>query len=174
VIDILLTLAGRFVVLSLFAVGGGVSILIPQIHQEFVHQYHLLNERTFAELIAVAQASPGPNFLLMPLIGFRVASWPGAFVGLIAFMAVPLVLALTAGRILHDHENETIRMLRRAFRPLTSGMWIASGIVIALAVDRGVTGLAFTIAVAACALFVETNPLWFCLGAGVIGALLGS
>lgn len=173
-IQTLLTLAERFVILSLVAVGGGVSILIPQLHEEFVHQYHWLSDRTFAELIAVSQASPGPNFLLIPLIGFRVASWPGAFVGLIAFMAIPLVLSLAVGRILHDRENETIAILRRAFRPLTAGMWIASGIVIARAVDHGMADLALTLAVAACAIFVETNPLWFCLGAGVIGALLGS
>ncbi|HXP93585.1 MAG TPA: chromate transporter [Candidatus Binatia bacterium] len=171
--ETLLTIALRFGVLSLFAIGGGVSILIPQLHEEVVRQYHWVDDRAFAELIAISQASPGPNFLLIPLIGWRVASWPGAFVGLVAFMSIPLVLSVTVGRILHDRENETIALLRRAFRPLTGGMWIASGIVVARTVDHAVADVVVTIIVAACAIFVEANPLWWCVGAGVLGALIG-
>jgi len=173
VTETLLTIALRFGVLSLFAIGGGVSILIPQLHEEVVRQYHWVDDRAFAELIAISQASPGPNFLLIPLIGWRVASWPGAFVGLVAFMSIPLVLSVTVGRILHDRENETIALLRRAFRPLTGGMWIASGIVVARTVDHAVADVVVTIIVAACAIFVEANPLWWCVGAGVLGALIG-
>jgi len=173
VTETLLTIALRFGVLSLFAIGGGVSILIPQLHEEVVRQYHWVDDRAFAELIAISQASPGPNFLLIPLICWRVASWPGAFVGLVAFMSIPLVLSVTVGRILHDRENETIALLRRAFRPLTGGMWIASGIVVARTVDHAVADVVVTIIVAACAIFVEANPLWWCVGAGVLGALIG-
>jgi len=74
-LHVLLILAWHFIVLSVFAVGGGLSILLPQMRQEFVLQYHLLSDRSFTELLAVAQASPGPNFLIVPLIGFRIASW---------------------------------------------------------------------------------------------------
>jgi chromate transporter len=70
---LLLLMAWHFALISLFAIGGGVSMMIPQIHQEFVLQYHWLDERSFAELLAVSQAAPGPKFLLIPLIGFRVA-----------------------------------------------------------------------------------------------------
>lgn len=169
----LLSLALRVGSVSLFAVGGGVSILIPQLHDVVVVQLHWMNDRSFAELLAVAQAAPGPNFLLIPLIGWRVAGWAGAIVALLSFLFVPVTMAFIVGRVLHNHENALIVLLRRAFRPVTSGMWIAAGIVIAHATDRTTVAVGVTLVVAAISLFVELSPLWWCLGAGVIGALIG-
>jgi chromate transporter len=171
-LHVLLILAWHFIVLSLFAVGGGLSILLPQMRQEFVLQYHLLSDRSFTELLAVAQASPGPNFLIVPLIGFRVASWPGAIVSMIAFLIFPVTIAFFVGRLLHQHENEWIVMFRRAFRPVTGGLWIASGIVIATATDHGAAPLGITIGVGILSLVIDISPMWWCLLAGVAGAIL--
>jgi chromate transporter len=165
-------MAWHFALISLFAIGGGVSMLIPQIHQEFVLQYHWLDERSFAELLAVSQAAPGPNFLLIPLIGFRVASWAGAGVSIIAFLVFPVTITFFVGRLLHQHENEWIARFRRAFRPITGGLWIASGLVVAAATDHGVIPVAITIGVAAVSLAFDISPLWWCIAAGVAGAVL--
>ncbi len=104
-VQTLLWLAGHFALLSLFAVGGGVKILIPQIHHDFVVQTPWLTERAFTELLAVAQAAPGPNFLLVPLIGYRIASWPGAAIAIVSFLAIPTAIALAVGRVLHRHAH---------------------------------------------------------------------
>jgi chromate transporter len=168
----LLSLAYNMAVFSLFAVGGGVSMLIPQMHQEFVTQYHWLDERSFTELLAVSQAAPGPNFLLVPLIGFRVASWPGAAVGMVAFLVFPVTITFFVGRLLHQRENEWIVRFRRAFRPVTAGLWIASGIVVALATDHTLVPVVLTAAVTVLSLAIDISPLWWCLAAGIIGAAL--
>jgi hypothetical protein len=76
------------------------------------------------------------------------------------------------GRLLR-HETETIVLLRRAFRAVTAGLWIATGIALALTVDHTLLYAAITVAVIVLALGVETSPLWWCLGAGIIGALFG-
>jgi chromate transporter len=165
-------MAWHFALISLFAIGGGVSMLIPQIHQEFVLQYHWLDERSFAELLAVSQAAPGPNFLLIPLIGFRVASWAGAGVSIVAFLVFPVTITFFVGRLLHQHENEWIARFRRAFRPITGGLWIASGLVVAAATDHGVIPVAITIGVAAISLAFDISPLWWCIAAGIAGAVL--
>jgi chromate transporter len=169
----LAALAGRFFTLSFFAVGGGVSILIPQMHREFVGELRWLDERTFAELIAVAQAAPGPNFMLVPLIGWHVASWPGAFVSLGAFLAAPAVITSVVARILHNHDSPILARFRQSFRPVTSGLWIASGLVIALALDRTPVQFFVTVAVLVVALALDLNPVWLLLGAGAIGAIAG-
>lgn len=170
--DVLLSLAWHFALLSLFAVGGGITMLIPQMHQEFVLQYHWLDERSFAELLAVSQAAPGPNFLLVPLIGFRVAYWPGALVSLLAFLVFPVAIAFFAGRLLHQSENEWIARLRQAFRPVTAGLWIASGLVVAITLDHTLVPVVLTAGVALLALAIDISPLWWCLGAGIIAAAL--
>jgi chromate transporter len=171
--NILLDLAIRFCILSLFAVGGGVSILIPQMHREFVGQLHWFDEKTFGELIAVAQAAPGPNFLLVPLIGWQVASWPGAFVSLGAFLVIPAILSFTVARLLHDHDTPLLARFRRSFRPVTSGLWIASGTVIALTVDHHPVQVLATLVVFAISLAFDCNPVWLLLGAGALGAVIG-
>jgi chromate transporter len=170
--NVLVELAVRFCTLSFFAVGGGVSILIPQMHREFVQQLQWLDDRTFAELIAVAQAAPGPNFLLVPLIGWRLASWPGAFVSLGAFLIVPLILASIVARILHNHDSPLLVRFRQSFPPVTSGLWIASGIVISFAVDRHPAQVAATLGVFAVSLVWDVNPIWLLLGAGAVGAVV--
>ena len=171
-IGVLLILAWHFMVLSLFAVGGGPSVLLPQMRQEFVLQYHFLTDRSFTELLAVAQASPGPNFLIVPLIGFRAASWPGAIVSMVAFLILPVTIAYFVGRILHQHENEWIVRIRGAFRPVTGGLWIATGVVIATATDHTSAAAGITIGVAILSLIVDISPMWWCVMAGLAGALM--
>jgi chromate transporter len=171
-LHLLLQLAYHTALFSLFAVGGGVSMLIPQMHQEFVVQYHWLDERSFSELLAVSQATPGPNFLLIPLIGFRVVSWPGAIVAMLAFLVFPVTISMTVGRILHQRENEWIVRFRRAFRPVTAGLWIAAGVVVAIATDHSPVPVALTCAVAAISLAVDISPFWWCVIAGVAGYFL--
>jgi chromate transporter len=171
-LHVLLLLAWHFALFSLFAVGGGISMLIPQIHQEFVLQYRLLDERSFTELLAVSQATPGPNFLLVPLIGFRVASWAGAFVSIFAFLALPVIITFVVGRLLHQHENAWIRRLRRGFRPLTGGLWLAAGIVVAIATDHSPVPVAVTLGVAVISLFIDIAPVWWCVAAGIVGYAL--
>ena len=171
-IHILLAMAAHFMLLSLFAVGGGVKILIPQMHTEFVQQTHWLSERSFTELLAVAQAAPGPNFLLVPLIGFRIASWLGAVVALFAFLVLTVTISFIAGRLLHRHSNAWLVNFRQAFKPITGGLWIASGLVVAATIDHALMPLAMTGIVTVIALIVDISPIWWCVAAGVVGYLI--
>jgi hypothetical protein len=56
---------------------------------------------------------------------------------------------------------------------VTSGLWIASGLVIALALDRTPVQFFVTVAVLVVALALDLNPVWLLLGAGAIGAIAG-
>lgn len=47
----------RFGVISLFAIGGGTSSIIPLIHDVAVRQMHWVDDRAFTELLAIAQAA---------------------------------------------------------------------------------------------------------------------
>jgi chromate transporter len=168
---LLLGLAWRFAVLSLFAIGAGVSVIIPQMHQEFVSQLHWLDDRSFSELLAISQATPGPNFLFVPLVGWSVAAWPGAIVSLAAFLVLPFVITFVVGRVLNRHENDTIRTVRRSFRPVTGGLWIAAGIVVTLATDRSPLLIAVTALVLIASIAIDISPLWWCVAAAAAGAV---
>jgi chromate transporter len=168
----LLALVTRFALISLFAIGGGTSSIIPLIHDVAVRELHWVDDRAFTELLAIAQAAPGPNYMLIPLIGWHVAGIPGALLALTAFLILPMAIAFVVGRLLHRHDNPTMAMVRRAFRPVTAGMWMSSGIIIARTADKATVDVAITALVVVLALRIELSPLWWCLGAGVLGALL--
>ena len=73
----LVTLAAFFAVTSLFAIGGG-NAAIPEMHRYAVDIQHWLSDRQFADSFALAQLTPGPNLIIVTLIGYHVAGIAGA------------------------------------------------------------------------------------------------
>ena len=92
----LLTLAGFFALTSLFAIGGAKSA-IPEIHR-FAVDVHWLSDRQFADSFALAQLTPGPNLIIVTLIGYRVGGVAAAIVVTLAMCAPPCVIAYLVGR----------------------------------------------------------------------------
>jgi len=70
--DILVALALQFAGLSLVAFGGANAV-IPEIHRQAVEVHHWMTDQDFASLFAIAQAAPGPNFLVTTLVGWKAA-----------------------------------------------------------------------------------------------------
>ena len=93
----LLALAAFFAVTSLFAVGGANSA-IPEIHRYAVDVQHWLSARQFADSFALAQLTPGPNLIIVTLIGYHVAGIAGAVVATLAMCTPTSVLAFVVGR----------------------------------------------------------------------------
>src|ERR1700722_7387303 len=95
----LLTLAWTFALTSLFAVGGANSA-IPEMHRVAVDVQHWMTEKQFADAFAISQLSPGPNVLIVTLIGYSVAGVAGALVATIAMCVPTAVLAYGVSRLL--------------------------------------------------------------------------
>ena len=66
--DPLVDLAVLFAVMSAVAIGG-INTVIPEIHYQVVEVRGWMTSAELADLVAVAQASPGPNGLVVSLIG---------------------------------------------------------------------------------------------------------
>jgi chromate transporter len=94
-----LTLAWTFGVMSLFAVGGANSA-IPEMHRVAVDVHHWLTDKQFADVFAIAQLSPGPNVLIVTLIGYAVAGIGGALVATLAMCVATAVLAFIFSRFM--------------------------------------------------------------------------
>ena len=63
------------------------------------------------------------------------------------------------------------RIVRLGLVPVTMGLVIASGIVMARAADTGWQAAALTIAAAAIMLATRLNPMWLLLAGGALGGL---
>ena len=168
----LLTIFLRFAVLSLIAVGGVTSIL-PEVHRVTVDVHHWLTDAEFTQMFAIAQASPGPNMLIVALIGFHVAGLPGALVAAGAICLPSCTLAYLVERVWQRFRGTPFR---RAFEtglaPISIGLMLATGWLVARgAPGTNWTAYAITAASAALILFTRLNPLLVFAAAGALGLL---
>src|ERR1700728_152436 len=93
----LLPLSLMFLQMSLLAFGGANTIL-PELQRQVVEQNHMMDAHTFAALFALAQAAPGPNMMVVSLIGWHVAGLSGAILTTVCILVPSSVLTfLVAG-----------------------------------------------------------------------------
>jgi chromate transporter len=167
----LAALAAIFGQLSLLAFGGGNSIL-PEMQRQVVEVHPWMSAVQFAALYALAQAAPGPNMLVVTLIGWRVAGLPGALVATLALCVPSSALTYGVAGLWYRFRHAPWRALvQRALLPVTAGLVLAGAALLTESTTTGwKTGL---LTLGATGLFLGTrlNPLWV-LGAGaLIGAL---
>jgi chromate transporter len=168
-------LALTFATMSLFAVGGANSA-IPEMHRIAVDVNHWLTDKQFTDVYAIAQLSPGPNVLIVTLIGYSVAGILGALVATLAMCVPTAVLALIVSRFLtRSSQSRWPSIIQAALVPLSIGLMGASGFILARSSDRTVVAVLVTVGAAVLASVTKLNPLWMlvvggCLGfAGLIG-----
>jgi chromate transporter len=85
-------------ILSLMAVGGA-NALIPELHRQVVEVNNWMSGGEFASLFAIAQAAPGPNMLIISLIGWKLAGITGALVATLAMCGPSSLLAYGVGQL---------------------------------------------------------------------------
>jgi chromate transporter len=165
----ILTLAWTFGLMSLFAVGGANSA-IPEMHRIAVDVHHWLSDKQFADVFAISQLSPGPNVLIVTLIGYTVGGIGGAVVATLAMCVPTAALAyFVSGFLKRSSHARWPSIVRAALVPLSIGLMAASGLVLALTSDR-TWGAALVTAVAAVlASLTRLNPLWLLLAGGILG-----
>ena len=61
----------HFCMLSLLAVGGALAI-VPEMHRYLVNDLQLLSETAFSQSVTLAQIAPGPNILLVGVMGWNI------------------------------------------------------------------------------------------------------
>jgi chromate transporter len=165
----LLALALTFAVMSLFAVGGANSA-IPEMHRVAVEVRHWLTDKQFADVYAISQLSPGPNVLIVTLIGYSVAGFAGALVATIAMCLPTAVLAFFVSRFLARSSHARWHaIVQAALVPLSIGLMGASGFILAQTSDRTVVALLITVGAAVLAAATRLNPLWMLLAGGCLG-----
>jgi chromate transporter len=163
------SLALTFGLMSLFAVGGGNSA-IPEMHRVAIDVHHWMTDRQFADVFAISQLSPGPNVLIVTLIGYAVAGVAGGLVATLAMCVPTAVLAYYVSRLLRRSSHARWpAIVQAALVPLSIGLMAASGLVLALASDRTWVAALMTAVVAAVAFATRLNPLWLLVAGGLLG-----
>ena len=163
------SLISTFGLMSLFAVGGA-NAAIPEMHRIAVDVHHWMSDRQFADIYAISQLSPGPNVLIVTLIGYAVAGFGGAIVATLAMCVPTAALAYYVSRLLRRQtKSPWPAIIQSALVPLSIGLMAASALIVAQAADTNWTAVILTLAVAAVAFSTRLNPLWLLLAGGLLG-----
>ncbi|RFU48817.1 chromate transporter [Paraburkholderia sp. DHOC27] len=167
--DTLISLAIIFSQLSLLAFGGGNTIL-PEMQRQVVDVHHWMSASEFSALFALAQAAPGPNLMVVTLVGWHVAGWAGMLVSSAAKFGPSSIVTILA---LHAWERFKDRPWRSYVQaglvPVTSGLVAASAALISRASDTTAIAWAITAMCAVLAIKTRLHPLWLLAAGSLIG-----
>ena len=163
------TLAINFAFISLFAIGGA-NAAVPEMHRLSVVVMHWMNDKQFADTFALAQMAPGPNVLIVTLIGYHVAGIPGGIVATAGMCGPACVFTFWFARVWDRFKAAKWRIvIAAALTPLSLGLVAASAYVVTRAAGQAPKALAITAAVAAISFTTRLNPLWLFAAAAVLG-----
>jgi len=163
------TLIWTFGLMSFFAVGGANSA-IPEMHRVAVEINHWMTDRQFADVFAISQLSPGPNVLIVTLIGYSVAGILGAIAATLAMCGPTAVLAYYVSRLLaRSSTSRWPAIIQAALVPLSIGLMAASALILARTSDNSWMALFITIVAAILATATRLSPLWMMVAGGLLG-----
>jgi chromate transporter len=168
----ILSLAWTFFKIGVISFGGGWTIVGIIQHEVVARGW--MSAQTFADVVAIAQATPGPVALnAATMIGFRVGGLAGCLAASLAVVAFPMLavaLVLLLIRSTRLDEKKMSDAFRVATIPLIAATLVSLGMAPALGWH------VWIIAAASCALslFTKLDPILLILGSGAAGALIAA
>lgn len=167
----LAAIAVHFALLSLVAIGG-VSVVLPEMHRLAVDVHGWMTAEQFTDLFVIARAAPGPNVMLVTLVGWQAAGLPGALVATAAMIGPPCVLTYWIARTWQRfHGARWRRAIEAGLAPITVGLVLATGYLLTQVPGAGWVAHGITAATVACVLWTRLNPLWLFAAGGLLGVL---
>jgi len=164
-------LAAHLALLSSISFGGFPSVL-PDV-RNLVTANGWVTDQEFANFFAISQVVPGPNMILMmSFIELKVGGIPGAITSALATFHPPCLMYYTAHRLWDRFRDRPWQqVVRRGLAPLTIGLVIAGGYVMARAADIGWQSALVTAAAVGLMVGTRLNPRWILAAGGVLGGL---
>lgn len=158
-----------FLMLSLMAIGGANAV-IPDMHRELVELRGWMSGNEFVSLVALSQAAPGPNVLIVSLLGWKVAGLSGALVATAAMCIPSSLMAYFFARFWRRFQHARWRAVVQAgLVSVTVGLILASGYVLTCAADHNLVAFGVTALTAVAAVKTKIHPLWLLAAAGLLG-----
>ncbi|MCX5754447.1 MAG: chromate transporter [Candidatus Krumholzibacteria bacterium] len=155
---------------GLFGFGGGPSI-IPLVEKEVVTNYHWLTQEEFIDVLAMANALPGPIATKMALcVGLKVGGPFGAAAALGAHLFPSTVLILILATFYFRYRSvPAIQGVAKGVRPVVVALLLVT--VANLAPKSVFTWEALLIAIACFAVvyFLDVHPIYPIIAAGLFG-----
>jgi chromate transporter len=181
---IYLILFFEFFKTGLFAIGGGLATL-PFLY-DIADNYDWLSRETVADMVAIAESTPGPIGVNMSTYsGYTAGGIPGALIATLALVSPSIITIIIVARILSGVKGSAyVEAVFKGLRPAASGLIAAAGFTVlklSLYNDHAAAWyellrwkecLIFAV-LFVCVLKIKAHPVIFIAVAGVAGAALG-
>jgi len=168
---LLAALAKTFALISIISVGGATAT-VPEIHRQIVETHHWMDDAAFANSMAVAQITPGPNVMIIGMMGWQIAGLAGLLVAMASMLIPSCTLAFCAGRFMERYaHNWLVMAARKALAPLAVGLILASGVILSKAAAHDALTIAITAGMTLFVVRKKSNPLIGILVAAALGSV---
>jgi chromate transporter len=168
----LMSLIWVFALLSILAVGGGTAVL-PEVERLTIHHFHWITEGQFRDMYSLGQVAPGPNMMMVLLIGYRIAGALGALAVGLAFFLPDCVLTLVVHRLWEHLKNSPWRTaVQHGMAPVAIGLMLSGTYAVARLSIFNLTSLLIATTVFLLLLWRHFNPAALVLGGGFLYMLL--
>jgi len=162
-----------FAMLGVLAVGGGTAVL-PEMQHATVHWFNL-TDKQFRDIYSIGQVAPGPNMLMVLVIGYRLAGALGALVVGFAFFVPDCILTLAANRLWIRFAGSPWRVsVQQGLAPVAIGLMFAGTYSIARLSLFHVTNQTPDFVAIAIAAVVTAILLWRHINPGILVLLGGA
>jgi len=160
-----------FAYLSLLTVGGGMAAF-PEMQVLTVEVHRWLTFPQLIHLYSVGQMAPGPNMMMIVVIGQWAGGRLGAAAVLIAFFGPTAALAYIVARLWRKLERWPWRTsIQQGLAPVSIGLLLAGCFTMAKGAIFGVETAAIAVGVLLILLQYKVNPALLVLGGALIGVL---
>ena len=165
------TLARVFGFLSLLTVGGGMAAF-PEMKILTVDVHHWLTFPQLVHIYSVGQMAPGPNMMMIVVIGQWAGGLVGALVTVIAFFGPTALLAYLVGRIWKRLEKwPWRRSIQEGLAPVSIGLLLAGCFTMARGAIFGLETGAIAVGTLLMLLQYKINPALLVVAGALIGVI---
>jgi chromate transporter len=129
-----------------------------------------MTDRQFTDIFAIAQVTPGPNVIIVTLIGYHVAGLLGALVATVAMCGPTCVFAFYISQAWERFKDAPWRAAVQAgLLPISIGLIAASAFVVTWVAAHNFVAVAVTVVTAIVTYTTRLNPLWIFAAAALLG-----
>jgi chromate transporter len=167
---ILLKLFWEFFKIGLFTFGGGYA-MIPLFEREIVNRYRWLTMEQFADILAIAEMTPGPFAVnTATFVGYKVASFWGSFFSTLGVVLPSFItILLVASVFLKFQYNSVVQSAFRALRPAVAGLIVVAALSVGRIAITDFRSVLMLILVVLGVYLFKVHPILALILAGIAG-----
>jgi chromate transporter len=160
-----------FSYLSLLTVGGGMAAF-PEMKYLTVEVHKWLTFPQLIHIYSVGQMAPGPNMMMIVVVGQWAGGLLGAILTLVAFFAPTALLAFIVARLWKRLEKWPWRTsIQQGLAPVSIGLLLAGCFTMAKGAISGLETGTIAVATLLILLRYKVNPALLVVGGAVVGIL---